>query len=124
VHGDWLPDAVRHVLARELLAALERDEQVEEVLLTSTADSHDVQLVVTDRRLLWLRDDAIVGRVRYLRFGDVARVEGRGPGRLRRSAELRVHGANGRRLRFFDLRPEHLARLLATLRVRVAPGTD
>jgi hypothetical protein len=111
--GDWLQPAVRLVLARELLASLERDEQVQEVLLTATSDSHDVQLAVTDRRLIWLRDDAIVGRIRYLRFRDLRSAEGRAPGRLGRSAELRVRGHDGRRMRFFGLAPEVIERVLA-----------
>jgi hypothetical protein len=110
-HGAWLAPEIRRVVARELLAALEDGEDVRDVVLTATGDSHDVQLLVTDRRLLWLRDDAIVGRVRYVRFRDVARVDGRRGGRWRRKGELRVHATNGRRLRFFELRPEPVARL-------------
>jgi DnaJ domain len=120
VQGAWLAPAVRRVLARELLAALEPGEQVDEVVLTSTGDSHDVQLAVTDRRLLWLRDDAIVGRVRYLRYREVARVERREGGRFRRAGHLRVHAADGRRLRFFELRPEMLGRLTAAIAARSA----
>lgn len=121
IAGAWLPPAVRRVLARELLAALEPGEQVDEVILTATSDSHDVQLAVTDRRLLWLRDDAIMGRVRYLRHRDIASVEGRAAGRLRRHGQLRVQPASGGRpLRFFELCPEILARLTA----RIAMRTD
>jgi hypothetical protein len=109
--GDWLPPRVRRVLARELLQALEPQEQVDEVVLTSTGDSHDVQLAVTDRRLLWLRDDAIMGRVRYLRYRDLRRVEQRPAGRLRRLGHLRVEAIGGRRLRFFELQPEVLERV-------------
>src|SRR4051812_3859635 len=117
--GDWLAPNVRRVLARELLAALEDGERVDEVVLTSTGDSHDVQLAVTDRRLLWLRDDAIVGRVRSLRFRDVARVEHRPAGRFRRSGQLRVQTVgHGRALRFFELGPEVLARLEARISAR------
>ena len=119
IAGAWLPPAVRRVLARELLAALEPGEQVDEVVLTATSDSHDVQLAVTDRRLLWLRDDAIMGRVRYLRHREVAGVEGRAAGRLRRHGQLRVQPASGGRpLRFFELRPEILARLTASIAMR------
>jgi hypothetical protein len=119
IAGAWLPPAVRRVLARELLAALEPGEQIDEVVLTATTDSHDVQLAVTDRRLLWLRDDAIMGRVRYLRHRDVASVEGRSAGRLRRHGQLRVQPVSGGRpLRFFELRPEILARLTATIAMR------
>jgi hypothetical protein len=119
IAGAWLPPAVRRVLARELLAALEPGEQVDEVVLTATSDSHDVQLAVTDRRLLWLRDDAIMGRVRYLRHRDIASVEGRAAGRLRRHGQLRVQpSSGGRPLRFFELRPEILARLTAGIAMR------
>ena len=120
--GDWLAPEVRRVLARELLATLEDGEEVDEVVLTSTGDSHDVQLAVTDRRLLWLRDDAIMGRVRYLRYRDVAGVETRSGGRLRRRGHLRVHTSAGRRLRFFELRPEVLGRLGALISARTSPA--
>jgi curved DNA-binding protein CbpA len=121
IAGSWLAPSVRRVLARELLAALEPGEQVDEVVLTSTGDSHDVQLVVTDRRLLWLRDDAIMGRVRSLRHRDLARVEQRPAGRLRRHGQLRVQAAGtGRWLRFFELRPDVLARLAARIRARAS----
>jgi hypothetical protein len=120
IAGAWLPPAVRRVLARELLAVLEPGEQVDDVVLTATSDSHDVQLVVTDRRLLWLRDDAIMGRVRYLRYRDVASVEGRAAGRLRRHGQLRVQPTSGGRpLRFFELRPEILARLTVSIVMRI-----
>jgi hypothetical protein len=118
--GAWLAPGVRRVLARELLSALEPGELVDEVVLTSTGDSHDVQLVVTDRRLLWLRDDAIVGRVRYLRHREIAGVERRLAGRLRGGPQLRVRTSDGRRVRFFDLRPEVLGRLTATIAARTA----
>jgi hypothetical protein len=120
IAGDWLPPAVRRVLARELLAALEPGEGVDEVVLTSTTDSHDVQLAVTDRRLLWLRDDAIMGRVRSLRYRDLATVEQRAAGRWRRGGQLRLRAkGGGRRLRFFELRPDVLARLAARISMRV-----
>jgi DnaJ domain len=122
VAGDWLAPEVRRVLARELLATLEDGEEVDEVVLTSTGDSHDVQLAVTDRRLLWLRDDALMGRVRYLRYRDVTGVETRSGGRLRRRGHLRVHTTAGRRLRFFELRPEVLGRLGALITARTSPA--
>lgn len=113
--GDWLSPAVRRVLARELLMALEDGEAVADVVLTATSDSHDVQLAVTDRRLLWLRDDAITGRVRTLRFRDLAVVEARRGGLLRRACELRARAVDGRRVRFFELRPELAERLAAAI---------
>jgi hypothetical protein len=121
IAGDWLAPEVRRVLARELLATLEDGEEVHEVVLTATGDSHDVQLAVTDRRLLWLRDDAIMGRVRYLRYRDVERVEVRPAGRLRRRGHLRLFTTAGRRLRFFELRPEVLSRVAAEISARTRP---
>jgi hypothetical protein len=121
IAGSWLPPSVRRVLARELLAALEPGEEVDEVVLTATGDSHDVQLAITDRRLLWLRDDAIMGRVRYLRYRDLARVEERPAGRFRRAGQLRVQArATGRWLRFFELRPDVLQRLAARISARAS----
>jgi hypothetical protein len=121
VAGGWLPPSVRRVLARELLAALEPGEQVDEVVLTATGDSTDVQLAITDRRLLWLRDDAIMGRVRYLRHRDVARVEERPAGRFRRGGQLRVQArSTGRWLRFHELRPDVLQRLAARISARAS----
>jgi DnaJ domain len=121
IAGDWLAPEVRRVLARELLATLEDGEEVDEVVLTATGDSHDVQLAVTDRRLLWLRDDAIMGRVRYLRYRDVERVEARAAGRLRRRGQLRLSTTAGRRLRFYELRPEVLSRVAALISARTRP---
>jgi hypothetical protein len=121
IAGEWLPPSVRRVMARELLQALEPGELVDEVVLTATGDSHDVQLAVTDRRLLWLRDDAIMGRVRYLRYRDLARVEERPAGRFRRAGQLRVQArATGRWLRFFELRPDVLTRLAARIQTRAS----
>ncbi|HWI73471.1 MAG TPA: J domain-containing protein [Baekduia sp.] len=121
IAGAWLPPSVRRVLARELLAALEPGEQVDEVVLTATGDSHDVQLAVTDRRLLWLRDDAIMGRVRSLRYRDLTRVEPRPAGRFRRHGQLHLQTTtSGRRLRFFELRPDVLARLVARIQARAS----
>jgi len=121
IAGDWLAPEVRRVLARELLATLEDGEEVDEVVLTATGDSHDVQLAVTDRRLLWLRDDAIMGRVRYLRHRDIAGVEARSGGRLRRHGQMRVFTTAGRRLRFFELRPEVLGRVVGLISARTRP---
>jgi DnaJ domain len=122
IAGAWLAPNVRRVLARELLAALEDGEDVDEVVLTSTGDSHDVQLAVTDRRLLWLRDDAIMGRVRYLRYREAGGMDRREGGRLRRRGHLRVQvAATGRWLRFYDLRPEVLGRVMGAIAARTRP---
>jgi hypothetical protein len=103
--GAWLAEAVRRALGGELLRALEDREAVAMVTPTSTWASPQALLAVTDRRLLWLLDDAPTHRVRSLRFHDVAGVEQRLGRPLRRSAVLRVRTSGGRRLTFADLRP-------------------
>jgi hypothetical protein len=103
--GAWLAEAVRRALGRELLGALEPEEDVALVTPVSTWASPQALLAVTDRRLLWLLDDAPTHRVRSLRFHDVAAVEQRMGRPLRRSAVLRVRTMAGRRLSFADLRP-------------------
>jgi len=103
--GAWLPDPVRRALGRELLAALEDGEPVAMVTPTSTWASPQALLAVTDRRLLWLLDDAPTHRVRSLRYRDVADVRQRLGRPLRRSAVLRVRTTGGRRLSFAELRP-------------------
>jgi hypothetical protein len=118
--GSWLPPEVRRKLARELLAALRPQEEVLLVLNTVTTDSHEVQLACTDQRLLWLRDDAITGRVRTLAYDRIASVEPR-RARLRGTGELRVRATNGRRLTFSELRPRALDALVVTL-LRLAPA--
>jgi DnaJ domain len=103
--GAWLAEPLRRALGRELLLALEEGEQVAMVTPTSTWASPQTLLAVTDRRLLWLLDDAPTHRVRALRFRDVADVEGRVGRPLRRSAVLRVRTTAGRKLSFADVRP-------------------
>jgi hypothetical protein len=103
--GAWLAEAVRRALGRELLGALEPEENVVLVTPVSTWASPQALLAVTDRRLLWLLDDAPTHRVRSLRFHDVAAVEQRMGRPLRRSAVLRVRTMAGRKLSFADLRP-------------------
>ena len=61
---------MRRALGRELLDALEPDEQVALVTPAATWASPSTLLAVTDRRLLWLLDDAVGNRVRSLRFRD------------------------------------------------------
>ncbi|HEX7301170.1 MAG TPA: J domain-containing protein [Solirubrobacteraceae bacterium] len=103
--GTWLAAPLRRALGRELLVALADAEHVAMVTPTSTWASPQALLAVTDRRLLWLLDDAPTHRVRALRFRDVAAVEARVNRPLRRSAVLRVRTTEGRRLSFADLRP-------------------
>ena len=113
--GDWLAPAVRRSLGTELLAALERGEDIRAVADAATWDSHDVRVAVTDRRLLWLRDDAITDRVRWVAFGRIREVQLRPRGRWRRTAELRVRTDGSRRLAFGELRPDDAERLHAAL---------
>jgi hypothetical protein len=115
--GAWLAEPLRRALGRELLAALEDGEDVSIVTPTSTWASPQALLAVTDRRLLWLLDDAPTHRVRSLRFRDVVDVEQRLGRPLRRSAVLRVRATNGRRLSFAELRPATAAAIAR----RVAP---
>jgi hypothetical protein len=103
--GAWLSEPLRRALGRELLGALEDGEDVAMVTPVSTWASPQTLLAVTDRRLLWLLDDAPTHRVRALRFRDVAAVEQRAGRPLRRSATLRVRTSAGRKLAFADLRP-------------------
>jgi hypothetical protein len=123
--GGWLPDAVRRALGAELLRALEPDEQVVVVTPAATWASPQTLLALTDRRLLWLLDDAPTGRVRSLRLGAVAGAEHRLRGPLRRMAALRIEVRNGRRLEFSELRPAtaaSLARRLGRPAPTAAPG--
>jgi hypothetical protein len=68
---------------------------------------------VTERRLLWLLDDAPVGRVRWLAFHDVASVSTRV---RRRGATLSLKTTGGRRYSFADLRPPTAADIERHLR--------
>jgi DnaJ-like protein len=103
--GAWLSEPLRRALGRELLGALEDGEHVAMVTPVSTWASPQTLLAVTDRRLLWLLDDAPTHRVRALRFRDMAGIEDRAGRPLRRSATLKVRTTAGRKLAFADLRP-------------------
>ncbi len=124
--GSWLPEAVRRALGPELLTALASEEHVEAVAPTAMWASPEALLAVTDRRLLWLLDDAPVHRVRQLRYLTLAAVEQRS-GRLRRgAAAVRVRATNGQRFTFAELPPataERIASYVAARRRRVAPAT-
>ena len=61
-------------------------------------------LAVTDRRLVWLLDDAPLNRIRSLDFGAVRRIEPRRSWPRRRSAALRVIPIVGRPVSFTELR--------------------
>jgi hypothetical protein len=118
--GDWLPDAMREALGRELLEALDRDEAVTIVTPAATWASPSTLLALTDRRLLWLLDDAVGNRVRSLRFRDTAAIEHK-PMWPRRSRErLLVHPRyGGQRWTFADLRPATAAAIAGQVRAEL-----
>ncbi|MGI8622618.1 MAG: J domain-containing protein [Solirubrobacteraceae bacterium] len=117
--GSWLTPEVRRALCAELLRALEPDEAVLVVTDAATWDSLRVRLAVSDRRLLWLRDDAPTDRVRYLRWRAIASVEGRLRRPRRRVGELRVQPRTGRRVSFSELDPGALRLVLVGARRHV-----
>jgi DnaJ domain len=117
VLGGWLPEAIRRALGRELLDALERDEPVKLVTPAATWASPSTLLAVTDRRLLWLLDDAVGNRVRSLRFRDTAGVQQRPMWPRRSRARLRVDPRyGGQSWTFADLRPATAAAIAGHVR--------
>lgn len=119
--GSWLEEPLRRALGRELLAALEPGEQVALVTPAAAWASPQALLAVTDRRLLWLLDDAVSHRVRSLRFDAVERAETRLRRPLRRVASVRLRARSGRRITFTELRPqtaEEIVRRIAAANAR------
>ena len=102
-------------LGGELLRALEPDEAVVLVTPAATWASPQTLLALTDRRLLWLLDDAPTDRVRSARLSLVVAVEHRLRRPLRRVATVRVHLRDRRRLEFTELRPATAAALARRL---------
>src|SRR3954471_22562885 len=100
--GDWLIAPLRRALGPELLELLNPGEHVRPVPPTSTWASPRAILAVTDRRLLWLLDDAPVARVHSLAFRNVGAISHRV---RRRHAMLTVRDLAGRRHVFHELRP-------------------
>jgi DnaJ domain len=113
-------DPLRRALGRELLDALHGDEQVRLVCPASTWASPRAILAVTDRRLLWLLDDAPVARVRSLAFKDVSEVSHALRRPRRRVATLRLRTLGGRRLAFSGLRPHTAAAIERQVRAASA----
>jgi len=103
--GAWLPPAIRRALGHELLGVLEPDERIWLVTPTTTWASPQALLAASDRRLLWLLDDAVNGRVQTLRFAAIEAAEHTLRRPRRRVATLRVRARNGRRFAFGELRP-------------------
>jgi hypothetical protein len=104
--GGWLIAPLRLALGPELLDTLTDGEDVRLVTPTSTWASPRAILAVTERRLLWLLDDAPVARVHSLRFGNVAEITHRV---RRKHATLTVKTIAGKRHVFHDLRPHTAA---------------
>lgn len=117
--GAWLAADLRRALGPELLRALDAGEEVLVVTGAATWDSPRTRLAVSETRLLWLRDDAPTDRVRFLRWGSVASVEGRLRRPRRRVGELRVQPRAGRRVSFSELDPDALRLVLLAARRHV-----
>jgi hypothetical protein len=107
--GAGLSPAVRRALGPELLEALAIGEDVRLVTPASTWASPRTILALTDRRLLWLLDDAPVARVRAAPLRDVTEVTARSRRPRRKVATLQLKMTNGRRHAFADLRPHTAA---------------
>ncbi len=118
--GQWLAEPVRRALGPELLQALEDREAVPIVTPTSLWKSPHAVLAVTDRRLLWLLDDAISDRVRSLRYNRVDEVSSRLAWPRRRTAVLRVLQRNGRHVTFADLAPATALQIVDQVRAAAA----
>jgi hypothetical protein len=118
--GAWLPEAVRRALGPELVEALTDREAVRIVTPVSTWASPRAILAVTERRLLWLLDDAPVSRVRSLPFRDITAVSSRLHRPRKRAATLSLRTSSGRRHSFADLRPTTAATI--ERQVREATG--
>jgi hypothetical protein len=120
IHGAWLDEAMRRALGPELIRALHEREDVVFVAPTSTWASPQTRLAITDRRLLWLQEDAIGDRVRSLRFDAIAWVDQRPAWPRRKTATLRIRDRRGRRFAFADLDPSTAADLARHLTQRLA----
>jgi hypothetical protein len=118
--GAGLSPAVRRALGPELLDALAAGENVRLVTPASTWASPRTILALTDRRLLWLLDDAPVARVRAAPLRDVAEVALRSRRPRRKVATLQLKMTSGRRHAFADLRPHTAAAI--EKHVRAAGG--
>jgi hypothetical protein len=112
--GAWLPEPVRKALGWELLTALGEGEQVRLIANAGRSGAGPARLALTDRRLIWLLEDAVSARVDWVRFGIVDAAEQRRT-RLGRRAVLRLRTRTGRRLSFGDLRPEVAETIVAGL---------
>src|SRR4051794_30342151 len=117
--GWWLTPVVRRALGAELLEALDEGEDVLYVTPTATWASARALLVVTDRRLVWLLDDAVARRVDFIRLSRIAHIPSHLRRPRRRVAVLRLGTTDNRRLTFSELRPQTAEAIVR----RVAPET-
>jgi curved DNA-binding protein CbpA len=120
VAAHWLDPTLRRALGGELARSLHEGEDVVLVLPTSTWASPQARLALTDRRLLWLNEDAIGDRIRSLRYEQIARVDQRPSWPRRRTATLRVRDRQGRRLTFAELRPESAVKAVRFIREQLS----
>jgi DnaJ domain len=109
-------DPLRRALGPELLDALDPGEAVRLVCPASTWSSARTILAVTERRLLWLLDDAPVARVRMLAFREIAAISHELRRPRRRTATLTVRSLGGRRFAFSGLRPHTAATIECQVR--------
>jgi hypothetical protein len=119
--GAWLPPAIRRALGHELLGALQPRENVWLVTPATTWASPQALLAASDRRLLWLLDDAVTARVHTLPFTAIEAAEHALRRPRRRVATLRVRARDGRRLAFGELRPATAATLARRI-AEAGPG--
>ncbi len=118
--GAGLSVHVRRALGPELLDALAVGERVRLVTPASTWTSPRTILALTDRRLLWLLDDAPVARVRSAPLRDVSEVVARPRRPRRRVATLQLRMTSGRRHAFAELRPHTAAAIERHVRAAAA----
>ena len=111
--GWWLDPHLRLALGAELLRSLHEQEQVEHIARCEVGGSAAL-LVVTDRRLLWLLDDNVLGRVRSIPFAAITGAEIPPSRPWRRSAALRVNRGRSR-VTFGGLEPGMAERLLRAI---------
>src|SRR5690606_21694340 len=116
----WLDPELRAALGGELARALHDDEDVVLVAPTSTWASPQARLALTDRRLLWLNEDAVGQRVRSLRFEAIAEVGQRASWPRGRTSTVRLRDRSGRRFAFAELRPDTADAVVRHLRARAA----
>ena len=114
--GAWLAPELRRALGEELLVALEQREDVKLVTLASARGAGPALVALTDRRLLWLLDERVMGRVGSVRLSAIAAIEHRLSWPRRRTASVRVRATDGRRLVFGDLDPAAAGRIVTAVR--------